>query len=101
METDQNEPPIPSNHLELAIITTILCCLPVGIVSIVYASQVNTRYNAGDYEGAEMASKNARTWWIAALIIGLVAVIAYALFIFVFAGEASLDAYNEEMQDSN
>jgi len=101
METNQTKPPMPTNHLALAIITTILCCLPAGIVSIVYASQVNTKYNAGDYEGAEKSSKNAKTWWIVALIVGLVIVIAYALFIFVFAGEAFLDAYNEEMQNYN
>jgi uncharacterized membrane protein len=101
METNQTKPPMPPNHLALSIITTILCCLPAGIVSIVYASQVNTKYNAEDYEGAERASKNARTWWIVALITGLVIVIAYALFIFVFAGEAFSDAYNEEMQNYN
>lgn len=34
-----NQPQFPpNNHLALAIITTILCCLPAGIVSIVYAT---------------------------------------------------------------
>lgn len=74
--------PRPNNHLALAIITTILCCLPAGIVSIVYATQVNSKYNAGDYEGAIKASKNAKTWWIVAAVVGIVVAIAY----FAFAG---------------
>ena len=65
----------PNNHLALAIITTILCCLPAGIVSIVYASQVNSKWQAGDYEGAQRASKNAQTWWIVAIVAGIVSII--------------------------
>lgn len=79
--TPQNQPK-PNNHLALAIITTILCCLPAGIVSIVYATQVNSKYNVGDYEGAIKASKNAKTWWIVAAVTGVVIAIAY----FAFAG---------------
>lgn len=98
MESNQNQPPMPSNHLAMAIITTILCCLPAGIVSIIYASQVNTKYNAGDYEGAVRASKNAKTWWIVALVAGLVIILGYAIFVFVFAGDAFTEAFNAEMQ---
>ncbi|NEV93197.1 CD225/dispanin family protein [Psychroflexus sp. YR1-1] len=100
METNQTQPPMPANHLALAIITTILCCLPAGIVSIIYASQVNTKYNAGDYEGALRASKNAKTWWIVALVVGLVIIIGYIAFIIIVGGEAFWEAYNEEMQNN-
>ena len=34
-------PPYVPNHLVWAILVTIFCCLPFGIVSIVYAAQVN------------------------------------------------------------
>lgn len=98
METNQTQPPMPPNHLALAIITTILCCLPAGIVSIIYASQVNTKYNAGDYEGALRASKNAKTWWIVALVAGLVIIIGYITFIAIVGGETFWEAYNAEMQ---
>ena len=59
---ENNQPPRPNNHLALAIISTILCCLITGIVSIIYSTQVNTKYDAGDYEGAVQASKNAKLW---------------------------------------
>lgn len=101
METNQNQPTRPSNHLVMAIITTILCCLPAGIVSIVYASQINTKYNAGDYEGAERSSKNAKTWWIVALIAGLVVYIGYFSFIAIFAGDEFIEAFKDGMQEAN
>ncbi|SEA12802.1 CD225/dispanin family protein [Psychroflexus halocasei] len=72
----------PNNHLAMAIISTLLCCQPLGIVSIVYASQVNSKFIAGDYIGAEQASKNAKTWWIVSLAV---AAIGY-LFIFAIYG---------------
>lgn len=53
------------NYLPQAILSTIFCCLPFGIVAIVYAAQVNSKLAAGDYEGAQSASKSAKLWsWI-------------------------------------
>ena len=48
----------PDNYLVWAILCTILCCLPLGIVSIIYSSKVDGLYNSGDYAGAEDASKH-------------------------------------------
>ncbi len=54
------------NYLVQAILVTIFCCLPVGIVSIVYAAQVNVKLAAGDVSGAMKASSSAKTWaWVA------------------------------------
>jgi hypothetical protein len=53
------------NYLAQAILTTICCCLPFGIVGIVYAAQVNTKVAAGDYAGALDSSRKAKLWcWI-------------------------------------
>ena len=70
------------NYLVQAILVTIFCCLPAGIVSIVYAAQVNGKLAAGDIRGAEAASNNARTWaWVSfGLSLG-VGVIYFLLFI--------------------
>lgn len=62
---------IPS-YLWLGILTTVCCCLPFGIVSIVYASRVSSCLAFGDVNGARNASANARMWGIIALICGLV-----------------------------
>ncbi len=57
----QPKPSIP-NYLVQAILVTVFCCLPFGIVAIVYAAQVNGKIQAGDYAGAGAASRSAKTW---------------------------------------
>lgn len=78
----------PPNYLVWAILTTILCCLPFGIVSIVYAAQVNSKWQMGDFEGAKLSSKNAKVWAWIAFAVGIAgAVLWFLLVIFgVFAG---------------
>ena len=60
------------NHLVGAILTTLFCCLPFGIVSIVYASSVNGKLAAGDTAGAKMASDKANTWMWVSFGVGIV-----------------------------
>ena len=63
------------NYLVPAVLTTLCCCLPFGIVAIVYAAQVNSKVAGGDIAGAMQSSKNAKMWsWISAgagLLIGI------------------------------
>jgi hypothetical protein len=79
---DQPQVP-PPNYLVWAILTTIFCCLPFGIVSIVFAAQVNSKWQAGDYDGAMNASKNAKIWaWVSfgiAIVLFIVYMAAMAL----------------------
>ena len=67
-----NAEPCPPTNLVWAIISTVLCCLPAGIVAIVYATQVTNKYRAGDIEGAKRASEIGAWWCIAAIILGLI-----------------------------
>ncbi len=83
----ENRPPKPPSYLALAIISTVLCCLPAGIVSIVYATKVNDAYMNEDYQGAINASKNAKTWGIVSVGIALLGWILYvAIFGIAFLG---------------
>lgn len=75
-QTSQTPPP---NYLVWAILTTILCCPPFGIVSIVFAAQVNSKWSSGDYEGARSASKNAKIWAWVAFGVGLAVSIIWAI----------------------
>lgn len=50
------------NYLVWSILTTLLCCLPGGIVAIVYSAQVNNKLQSGDYAGAVDASNKAKMW---------------------------------------
>ena len=67
-----NAEPCPPTNLVWAIITTVLCCLPTGVVAIVYATQVTNKYRAGDIEGAKRASEIGAWWCIASIILGIV-----------------------------
>jgi hypothetical protein len=79
-------PPKVPNYLVYSILSTIFCCLPAGVVSIVYAAQVNSKLANGDYAGAAQSSKNARTWAIVSAVVGLVGVI---IWIVAVAGTSS------------
>ena len=74
-------PPHVPTYLVQAILVTIFCCLPFGIVSIVYAAQVNGKLEAGDIVGARHASTNARTWAWVSFGVGLSSVALYALMV--------------------
>jgi hypothetical protein len=69
----------PPTNLVWGILTTLLCCLPAGIVSIVYAARVDGMFARGDYVGAKKASDNARTWAIVGAAAGVVLYIVLAL----------------------
>ncbi len=74
----------PKTWLTEAILATIFCCMPFGIVAIVYASQVVSFYKNGNYASAEDASNNAKKYINIALISGLIIIILniilYALY---------------------
>ena len=60
-------------YIIFSILVTLCCCLPLGIVSIVYASKINSLQNAGDYEGAKAAAKKAKIFMIIGAVGGLIA----------------------------
>lgn len=59
----------PPNHLVWAILTTLFCFLPFGIVSIIKATSVNTLWAQGRWEEAHRAADSARTWAIWAAVV--------------------------------
>ena len=73
------EAPHIDNYLVWAILATICCCVPSGIVAIVYAAQVNGRVAAGDYAEAQRFSNNAKTWCLISLGLGITMGIIYGL----------------------
>ena len=76
----------PPSYLAWAIISTLCCCMPFGIVAIIYASKVNGLWLRGDVNGAYKASARAQTWTILAIVIGLLANFFVALLNPMFLG---------------
>ena len=81
-------PPMPKTWLTESILATLFCCLPFGIAGIVNAANVESRYYAGDYEGAERYSLQAKKWTKVAFFIGIAVGVIYLIFYMV--GIASL-----------
>lgn len=67
----------PSNHLVMAILTTIFCCLPFGIVSIVKAAQVNNLWSSGQYDAARKSANDAKKWWMISAGVGVAVMVLY------------------------
>lgn len=69
----------PKTWLVESILVTIFCCLPFGIAGIVNASKVESRFYAGDIEGAKAASAKAKTWTTVSFWLGLAGSILYII----------------------
>lgn len=52
-------PPMPSSYLWASILGSVFCCLPLGIVGIIYSTKVSDEYNRGNYEKSEEYSEKA------------------------------------------
>jgi Interferon-induced transmembrane protein len=76
----------PDNYLVWAILSTIFCCLPFGIVSIIYSTKVTGLWAQGQYAEALAASNNAKKWAIIAAIVGpIISVILTVMWFVLFA----------------
>ena len=73
------------NYLIPAIIS-IFCCMPLGIVAVIFATQVNGKVAAGDLAGAADASKKAKLFSFIAIGLGLLAVLLYVIWIVLIVG---------------
>ena len=63
--------PPPKTWLVESILATILCCIPFGIVAIVYATRVESNWYVGNKELALSSSKSAKSWTLVSVFIGL------------------------------
>jgi hypothetical protein len=87
MEADQNR---PKNWLVESILVTVLCCLPFGIAGIVFATQVNTKFDAGDIDGAYKASAEAGRWTKIGFFVGVGVAVLYGIMMALGVGGAML-----------
>lgn len=86
MENLNNQRP-PKTWLVESILVTLFCCLPFGIAGIVNATKVESRFYAGDIEGANRSSADAKKWTTISFWIGIAVGVIYL--IVVIAGAAS------------
>ncbi|MDC7995119.1 CD225/dispanin family protein [Altibacter sp. HG106] len=77
----------PDNNLVWAILCTVLCCLPLGIVAIIKSTKVKELWLQGDHAAAQKAADDAKKYSIWGAAIGLIFVVIY--FILVAVGVAA------------
>lgn len=90
---DTNLPPNsnqipPKTWLVESILVTIFCCQILGIISIIYAAGVESKFYRGDVVGAENASRTAKTLVIVSVAFGALTIVALGIMaaMGVFAG---------------
>lgn len=78
----------PKTWLVESILVTIFCCQILGIISIIYAASVESKFHRGDVVGAENASRTAKTLVIVSVAFGVIGMIAVGIMaaMGVFAG---------------
>ncbi len=75
----------PNNYLVWAILSTVLCCVPFGIVAIVKSTKVDTLWNDGRYDEAARSAEDAKKWAIIAAVSSAVVCVIYLLILVIAA----------------
>ena len=81
----------PDNNLVWAILSTVMCCWPLGLVAILSANKVDTLWAEGRYAEAEEAAAKAKKWsmWSAFSIVVLFGLYVVFLLVAMLAAMAS------------
>lgn len=94
----QTAPVMPKTWLVESILVTIFCCLPCGVMGIVYASRVENLYLNQRYAEAMESSRMAKVWTLVGffVIVGLGVIWLVCSFLFgLFSGDSMLD-FNQQ-----
>lgn len=75
-----------------SIVATLICCLPAGVVGIVFAAQANSAMSAGNWAEAQKKAGQAKTWTLVSVGLGVVGIIFGIIFI-VAAGNAGFQDF--------
>lgn len=88
----------PENSMTLAIIGTVLglcspCCigLIVGVIAIYMSTQVNSKFNTGDYAGAQSSAKNAKMMSYVAIGLGVLGIIINIIYFAIVGADGYQD----------
>lgn len=83
----------PENNLIWGILCTVLCCMPLGIYSIIKSTEVNKKWGQGDYEGAQQAADDAKKYATWGAIGGVIVIAIWIIFSVVAGGMSALSGY--------
>lgn len=81
MENYDQQKFCPDNNLVWAILCTILCCLPLGIVAIIKSTSVEKLWREGRFQEAEKAAADAKKFSIWGAVISAIFLILYFILV--------------------
>lgn len=67
----EDMPPCPSTYMGWSIFATICCCVPAGIVAIIFSAKTTGCYSQGRYDDAVKMSERAQWAIIISIVLGL------------------------------
>ena len=65
----RGQAPPPPTRLGWAILCTLFCFTPFGIVAIIKSTQVNPTWATGNWDGARAASRSVKRWCLLAAAV--------------------------------
>ncbi|XP_078272375.1 proline-rich transmembrane protein 1-like isoform X1 [Rhinoraja longicauda] len=78
----------PHDYLPIAVLTTICCFWPTGIIAIIKALETRQAASQGDHLSAQIASRQARNYSFISLAVGVSAMVLCTILVIVVAIEA-------------
>ncbi len=73
----------PENNLVWAILCTVMCCMPLGVVAIIKSTKVKELWLQGDHAGAQKAADDAKKYSIWGAVISGIFIVLYIIFMVV------------------
>jgi len=55
-----------------SILAAVFCCIPLGIIAIVYAARANSAVGSGNYQLAQECAGKAKIWFWIAFVSGFI-----------------------------
>lgn len=75
---------MPDNNLIWAVLCTVMCCVPLGVVAIIKSTEVEKYWKQGEYELAQKAANDAKKWSLIGAGATAVVLIIYFAFILIY-----------------
>lgn len=82
---DEQKNVCPDTNLVWAILCTVMCCLPLGIVAIVKSTSVEKLWLQGRYEEAQKAANDAKKFSIWGAVVAGIGIVLYILLLIIVA----------------
>lgn len=79
--TASSKPSMPDNNLIWAVLCTVMCCVPLGVVAIIKSTEVEKYWKQGEYDKAQKAADDAKKWSLIGAGATAVFVVLYLIFI--------------------